>query len=88
MKGKPDGHPRLQPPPQPLDRSHPTIVNDRLYLIVNRRYESGKPVLVTTNMDLAQLTDKLGERTISRLCEMCHSLPPFPDEDYRKKHMR
>jgi len=63
-------------------------VNDRLYLIVNRRYESSRPILVTTNLDMDELTRKLGERTVSRLCEMCHSFAPFPDEDYRKKHMR
>ena len=63
-------------------------VNDRLYLIVNRRYESCKPVIVTTNLSLEELTEKLGERTVSRLCEMCHAFAEFPAEDYRKKHMR
>lgn len=62
-------------------------VNDRLYLVINRRYESCKPVIVTTNLDLAELTQKLGERTVSRLCEMCHSFSPYPEEDYRKKNM-
>ena len=29
------------------------------------------------------------ERIVSRLCEMClHDFPDFPDEDYRKQHMR
>lgn len=62
-------------------------VNDRLYLIVNRRYESCKPIIVTTNLDVGELTHKLGERTVSRLCEMCETFAPFPDEDYRKKNM-
>ena len=62
-------------------------VNDRLYLIVNRRYESCKAIIVTTNLELGELTNKLGERTVSRLCEMCQPFAPFPDEDFRKKHM-
>jgi DNA replication protein DnaC len=62
-------------------------VNERLYLIVNRRYGSGKPILATTNLSLDELTQKLGERTMSRLCEMCHWFREFPKEDYRKKHM-
>ena len=64
------------------------FVNDRLYLIVNRRYESCKPILVTTNLTIDELSRKLGERTVSRLCEMCDRFAGFPDEDYRKKHMR
>lgn len=63
-------------------------VNDRLYLIVNRRYESGKPIVVTTNLSEKELIDKLGPRIVSRLCEICHRFPKFPDEDYRREHMR
>lgn len=62
-------------------------VNDRLYLIVNRRYESARPILVTTNLTEEELTKKLGERIVSRLREICEGLPPFPDEDYRRAHM-
>lgn len=63
-------------------------VNDRLYLIVNRRYDACRPILVTTNlMTIEEMESKLGKRTASRLCEMCESFPEFPDEDYRKQHM-
>lgn len=63
-------------------------VNDRLYLIINRRYEACKPVVVTTNLDLAELSQKVGNRTVSRLCEICHNFPEFPNEDFRRKNMR
>jgi DNA replication protein DnaC len=63
-------------------------VNERLYMIINRRYVSCKPVVVTTNLSLDELTEKLGERTASRLCEICEWFTGFPDEDYRKAHMR
>lgn len=63
-------------------------VNDRLYLLINRRYEMSKPILVTTNLDLEELTQKLGARTVSRLCEMCHRFAEFPKEDFRRQNMR
>jgi DNA replication protein DnaC len=63
-------------------------VNERLYMIINRRYVSCKPVVLTTNLSLDELTEKLGERTASRLCEICEWFTGFPDEDYRKAHMR
>lgn len=63
-------------------------VNDRLYLIINRRYESCKPLVVTTNLGLDELAGKLGERIVSRLCEISEFFDGFPKEDYRRAHMR
>ncbi|MBN1867771.1 ATP-binding protein [Candidatus Sumerlaeota bacterium] len=60
-------------------------INDRLYLIVNRRYDSCKPVIVTTNLTVDDLSEKLGERTVSRLLEMCLPFTPFPKRDYRRE---
>ena len=61
-------------------------MRDRLYTLVNRRYESNLPLLVTSNMeDLVELTDHVGERIVSRLCEMCAVVDNFPDQDYRMK---
>lgn len=62
---------------------------ERLYLIVNGRYEASRPVIVTTNCSLESLVDQIDERTVSRLAEMTRRrLAAFPDEDYRKKHLR
>ncbi len=63
-------------------------VRDRLYLIVNRRYENNKPLIVTTNCDSAELTDRVGPRIVSRLYEMCAPVDKFPEEDYRYAHLR
>lgn len=61
-------------------------IRDRLYTLVNRRYESNLPILVTTNKrDVEELSDHVGERVVSRLCEMCAVLDNFPNEDYRMK---
>jgi DNA replication protein DnaC len=64
------------------------FVLDRFYLVINQRYEAGKPVIVTTNLDHEAMTERLGERIVSRLLEMCQPFGPFPAEDWRKKNMR
>jgi DNA replication protein DnaC len=56
-------------------------VIERFYSIVNGRYEAQKSVVMTTNIkERAQLRDEVGERTMSRLMEMCSEIPVFgPD---------
>lgn len=64
-------------------------VRDRLYLIVNRRYEAALALLITTNCDEERLRNHIGERTASRLYEMCsQDFPLFPDQDYRRAMLR
>jgi len=59
---------------------------DRLYTIVNRRYEENLPILVTTNKkDTEELKEHVGVRIVSRLYEMCQIIDSFPDEDYRMR---
>ena len=64
------------------------FVLDRFYLIVNKRYEEYKPMILTTNLDEEELIARIRNRTVSRLIEMCQVFGPFPDEDYRRKMMR
>jgi DNA replication protein DnaC len=65
------------------------FVLERIYLIINRRYELGKPLILTTNCTDEELRTRVGERTASRLCEMCPTpFPPFPTGDYRRAAMR
>lgn len=47
------------------------FVADTLYLIVNRRYEERLPVIVTSNMDIGELSDRVGDRIASRIAGMC-----------------
>ncbi len=62
---------------------------ERIYLIINGRYETDKPILVTTNCDLEGLKEQFDQRTVSRLAEMtARSFPRFPDKDYRMAMMR
>ena len=63
-------------------------VRDRLYLLINRRYETNKPTIVTTSFDLEELRTQLGKRIVSRLCEMCSEFEDLPSEDYRASHVK
>ncbi|MCB2156281.1 ATP-binding protein [bacterium] len=64
-------------------------VLDRLYLIINRRYEIGRATIITTNLDEFELKERFGARIYSRLQEMCETaFPEFPGEDYRFKMMQ
>lgn len=63
-------------------------MRDRLYLIINRRYEGGKATIITTNCNEAELEAHVGPRTFSRLCEMCDwNFPTFPNQDFRRANM-
>lgn len=46
-------------------------VAEQLYLLVNRRYEHGRVTFFTSNLGIAQLSERIGDRTASRIAEMC-----------------
>lgn len=56
--------------------------HEMLYLIVNRLYESQKPLFITTNLSAEEFTAKYGERLVSRIAEMC-SVLELTGEDKR-----
>jgi DNA replication protein DnaC len=59
-------------------------VLEELYSIINSRYEEEKSVLITSNeMNIDELRQQIGERTVSRLTEMCDELP-LVGHDHRK----
>jgi DNA replication protein DnaC len=58
-------------------------VLEQLYAIVNERYEDGKALVVTTNLDESALKDQIGERTVSRLIEVCGDPLPLFGTDRR-----
>ena len=44
---------------------------ERLYTIIDHRYANCLPLIVTSNLPPAKLADQTGERSASRLAEMC-----------------
>jgi DNA replication protein DnaC len=59
-------------------------VLEQLYAIINARYEERKAIVLTTNLDPAQLEEQITERTVSRLVEMCGDPVALFGEDRRK----
>jgi DNA replication protein DnaC len=56
-------------------------VLEQLYALINARYEEERSVVITTNLeDREELVDQIGERTVSRLQEMCELIPLFGDD--------
>jgi DNA replication protein DnaC len=64
------------------EQSSPWVL-EQLYTIVNTRYEDGKAILLTTNLEQAALCDQVGKRTVSRLVEMCGDPIPLFGHDRR-----
>jgi DNA replication protein DnaC len=62
-------------------------VLEQLYTIVNTRYEDGKAVLLTTNLVTIDgddaLREQIGDRTVSRINEICGDPKPMFGEDHR-----
>ena len=57
---------------------------DRLYLVVNSRYENNQPIIITSNLSLDEIGEKIHDRIASRMTEMCVK-KKFPNKDWRKK---
>jgi DNA replication protein DnaC len=67
------------------EKTSPWVL-EQLYSIVNARYEDGKAIMLTTNLDHDELREQIGERTVSRLIEMCGDPLPLFGTDHRVEH--
>lgn len=57
---------------------------EKLFEIVNARYEDYLPIIITTNDNHKELERNVGEAIYSRLCEMC-SLVVMEGKDFRRQ---
>lgn len=55
---------------------------DRLYLVVNDRYQECRTTVITSNLSIPEISEKLHARLASRIAEMCVKVE-FPAKDYR-----
>lgn len=55
----------------------------RLYSLVNERESSRSLTIVTTNLTLGELDDRVGKPIASRLRRLCHEVRLTPTNDYR-----
>jgi DNA replication protein DnaC len=58
-------------------------VLEQLYSIVNERWQDERSIVVTTNLDIDDLRDQVGRRTVSRLMEICGDPIPVMGPDRR-----
>ncbi len=70
------------------EQSSPWVL-EQLYTIVNTRYEDGRAMVLTTNLDRDALEAQIGARTVSRLYEMCgNPLPMYGSDQRIPQHLR
>jgi DNA replication protein DnaC len=62
-------------------------VLEQLYALINERYESGRSLVITSNLDeeelrtqLGEQTGRMGDRIVSRLLEMCDPQPLYGED--------
>ena len=60
-------------------------VLEQLYSIVNERWQDQRSLVVTTNATEGELKEQVGERIVSRLSEMCVTIP-IMGNDLRRQH--
>lgn len=60
-------------------------VGEKLFEIINARYEDYKPIVITTNLDMTSLSSHIGDACFSRLREVCRgTFLDMVGSDYRK----
>ncbi|KNZ70918.1 IstB domain-containing protein ATP-binding protein [Thermincola ferriacetica] len=61
---------------------------NKLYSIINYRLNNQLPTVITTNLDLAELEQHLGDRTTSRIVQLCQVVRLLVDTDIRIQKRR
>jgi DNA replication protein DnaC len=61
-------------------------VLEQLYSIVNSRYEAQRAIVATTNLQSEALSERLGDRTVSRLVEICRDPIILAGDDKRREY--
>lgn len=57
-------------------------VKEVFYRIIDQRWLEQKPIIVTTNLNLKELEEKIGDRIVSRIAGMCMPIE-MQNEDFR-----
>ena len=55
---------------------------DRLYLVIDHRYSDELPTIITSNLSLNEIKDRIHDRLASRISEMCQTII-MPNKDLR-----
>ena len=60
---------------------------EQFFQVINARYENYFPVVITTNFNMSQLSDTMGDAIVSRLVECCRGVR-CDGEDYRMRRWK
>ncbi len=63
-------------------------VLETFYLLVNKRNEENIPTIFTSNLKVGELADRIGDRTVSRIVELCDIVPLEGDDRRILKHKK
>jgi DNA replication protein DnaC len=61
-------------------------VLETFYTIVNKRYEAMLPTVFTSNLEIHELAERIGDRTVSRIVESCDVFEVTGEDRRLKKH--
>lgn len=56
---------------------------NKIFSLINYRMNHGLPCVITTNLSISQMNEVIGERTISRIIEICKIYRMHVEEDIR-----
>ncbi len=60
-------------------------VKDKTFALIDARYRTGKPVIITTNLNIVDIKEKFGARISDRISEMCFQLAVVGESKRAKK---
>lgn len=61
-------------------------VLETFYAIVNKRYEEVLPTIFTSNLEIHELAERIGDRTVSRIVESCDGFEVTGEDRRLKKY--
>lgn len=61
------------------------FVIDKTFALIDARYRIGKPVIITTNLNIEDIKEKFGARISDRITEMCFQLAVIGESKRAKK---
>jgi len=63
-------------------------VAETLYILIDERYGNMKPTVLTSNYSPSELAERLGDRIVSRIIEMCRVIEIKTSDKRKEKHLQ
>lgn len=56
-----------------VEKTSPFVL-EKTFTLIDKRYRTSKPMIITTNLDMQEIENKFGSRISDRITEMCYPL--------------